>query len=304
MKKILTYLSVFLLIFILFSCDKPAPTELVDDTANELEVEVITKDLNDQYYTAGSDTSGITQDLTGFTNLISVSGIKITKSDQTYNFNLAQAFFFDKSKPVRYNDQRLLAYRTRTPGTVKFDGLNAREVPFRIKYRDNGEQKDTLLGGKYILYNMFNIGLPDQFLFHYNSNVTFEFIPDMGQGNYVSFVISTPPEIYGNVILEGRRSERNLSATLRWNTKNERKISIILGLTKQGQNSSVPVYRFRTRDDGQVFIPQRLLNVLPLENFEKIVVTFIRSYEGYHENGNNDLFVSSQSIHSIFIDIP
>jgi hypothetical protein len=302
MKKILTYLSIFSLIFILYSCDKPAPTELVDDTDSELEVEVITKDLNDQYYTPGSDTSGITQGLTGLTNLISVSGIKITKNDQPYSFNLAQAFFFDKSKPVWYRDQRLLAYRTITPGTIWFDGLEAREVPFRIKYRDHGEQKDTLLGGKYILYNMFNIGLPDQFLFHYNSNVTFKFLPDIGQE--ISFLIPTPPEIIGNVILEGSRSGGNFGAMLKWNAKNERKISIILGLTKQGQNSSIPVYRFRTRDDGEVFIPPRLLNILPLESFEKVVVTFIRSYEGYYENGNNDLLVSSQSIHSIFIDIP
>ena len=305
MKKILTYLVISASAFIFFSCDKPAPTQLFDDTNNELEVELLNKDLDDEYYSSGADTSGITQDLTGVTNLISVSGIKFTKNNETYSFNLAQAIFFDKSKPpIRYSNQKLLAYRTRTPGTVKFDGLEARVVPFRIKFRDQGEQRDTLLGGKYILYNMFNIGLPDQFIFHYNSNVTFEFLPDFGQGNNVSFVIPTPQEINGNVILEGRRINRNLQAILRWNAKYERKISIVIGLIRQGQTLSVPVYRFRTEDDGEVLIPGRLLNELPLENFENIVVTFIRSYEGYRGNGNNELFVSSQSIHSIVIEIP
>jgi hypothetical protein len=127
-------------------------------------------------------------------------------------------------------------------------------------------------------------------------------VPVIGQE--ISFLIPTPSEINGNVILEGRRSEGNLGAYLRWNSKHERKISIILGLKKSDTLASIPVYRFKTRDDGEVFIPSRLLNVLQIENFEKVVVTFIRSYEGYHENGNNELLVSSQSIHSIVIDIP
>src|SRR4030066_322796 len=118
MKKLLTYLIISASVFILFSCDKPAPTQLVDDTNNDLEVELLNKDLDDQYVISGSDTSGITQDLTGITNLISISGIKFTKNNETYSFDLAQAIFFDKSKPpVRYSDQKLLAYRTRTPGT-------------------------------------------------------------------------------------------------------------------------------------------------------------------------------------------
>ncbi|MFI5237630.1 MAG: hypothetical protein ACHQLA_06825 [Ignavibacteriales bacterium] len=304
MKKIFTYLSALSFIFILLSCDKPAPTELIDDSTDDYEVEVITKNPEDQYYTSGSDTSGITQDFTGITNLISVSGIKITKNNETYNFSLAQAFFFDKSRPIRYSDQRLLAYKTITPGVIKFDGLEAHVVPFRIRYRDRGEPRDTLLGGKYILYNMFNIGLPDQFIFHYNSNVTFEFIPDFGQGNNVEFLIPTPQEISGKLILEGRRGEGNLAAVLQWNANHERKISIIVGLIRQGQTLSIPIYRFRALDDGEVKIPGRLLNELPLDNFEKIVVTFIRSYEGFHDDGENDLLVSSQSIHSIVIDIP
>ena len=35
MKKILTYLMILIGALILFSCDKPAPTQLVDDTNNE-----------------------------------------------------------------------------------------------------------------------------------------------------------------------------------------------------------------------------------------------------------------------------
>ena len=302
MKKILTYLTVLSFIFILFGCDKPAPTQLIDDTNDELEIEVLTNDLDNQYYTSGFDTSGITQDLTGITNLISVSGIKITNKNGTIDLSLAQAMFFDKSKPIKYSSGKLLAYRTLTPGIIKFNGTEANIVPYRIRYRDMGMMKDTLVGSKYLLYNIIG-GLPDPFYFNYDSNISFEFIPS-GGGNNLSFNILTPHEINGNVFLEGKKIERNLRAVLQWNAMHERKISVIVGLIHKGQRLSIPVYRFRTWDDGEVIIPGRLLNELPLENFEKIVITFIRSYEGHHVNGSNDLLVSSQSIHSIVIDIP
>ncbi len=91
---------------------------------------------------------------------------------------------------------------------------------------------------------------------------------------------------------------------LSWNPIGNKKITIIVGLIRLNQISSIPVYRIRTGDDGELRIPDRYLNQIPLERFEKIVFTFVRSYEGYHGNGNNELFVSSQSIHSIVIDIP
>ena len=133
--------------------------------------------------------------------------------------------------------------------------------------------------------------------------MSFEFDPIL-PGENISFNIPTPIEINGSVILEGSKSERNLRALLQWNAMQEKKVAIIIGFIRPGQKFSIPVYKFKTRDDGEVKIPGRLLNELPLDNFEKIVVTFVRSYEGYHDNGANDLLVSSQSIHSIIIDIP
>jgi hypothetical protein len=301
MKKILTYLLISISAFILFSCDKPAPTQLIDDTNNELEVELLNKDL-DNPYSSGADTSGITQDLTGITNLISVSGIKITTENRTSEFSLAQAMFFDKSKPINYSDGRLLAYKTFIPGIIKFNGAEASVVPYRIRFKDMGIQKDTLVGNKYLLYNIFG-GFPDPFYFSYNSSVSFEFAP-FGPGENISFNIPTPQEIVGSVTLSGNRRNENLDVLLHWNPIGIKKITVIVGLTRPNQISSIPVYRMRTRDDGELRIPGRYLNQLPLENFEKIVFTFVRSYEYTHRNGDNDLFVSSQSIHSIVIDIP
>jgi len=301
MKKLLTYLIISASLFILVSCDKPAPTQLIDDTNNDLEVELLNKDL-DNPSSNGTDTSGITQDLTGVTNLISVSGIKITTENRTNEFSLAQAMFFDKSKPIKYSDGRLLAYKTVIPGTIKFNGTEAHIVPYRIKYREGGTPKDTLIGGKYLLYNIAN-GLPDPFYSPYGASVTFEYVPFIG-GNNISFNILTPHEINGIVSLSGSKMNKNLEATLNWNAIGEKRVLVIIGLIRRDQLQSVPVYKMKTPDDGELRIPGRYLNQLPLDRFEKIVFTFVRSFEGYHENGNNDLLVSSQSIHSIVIDIP
>jgi hypothetical protein len=301
MKKLLTYLIISASLFILVSCDKPAPTQLVDDTNNDLEVELLNIDLDNPSF-SGTDTSGITQDLTGVTNLISVSGIKISSENRISEFSLAQAMFFDKSKPIKYSDGRLLAYKTIIPGTIKFNGTEAHIVPYRIRFREGGMPKDTLLGGKYLLYNI-SYGTPDPFYFEYSSNVSFEFDPIL-PGENISFNIPTPSQINGIVSLSGNKINRNLEVTLNWNGMGERRVSVIIGLIRPGQLQSIPVYRLKTPDDGEMKIPGRFFKELPLENFEKIVFTFVRSYEGYRGSGNNELLVSSQSIHSIVIDIP
>jgi hypothetical protein len=301
MKKLLTYLIISASVFILVSCDKPAPTQLIDDTSDDFEVELLNQDL-DNPYSNGTDTSGITQDLTGITNLISVSGIKITTENRTNEFSLAQAMFFDKSKPIKYSDGRLLAYKTIIPGTIKFNGTEAHIIPYRIRFREGGTQKDTLVGGKYLLYNIFG-GYPDPFYFGYNSNVSFEFDPIL-PGENISFNIPTPHQINGIVSLSGNKINKNLEATLNWNGRGEKRISVVVGLMRPGQLQSIPVYRLKTPDDGELRIPGRFFNQLPLDRFEKIVFTFVRSYEGYRGSGANELLVSSQSIHSIVIDIP
>lgn len=300
MKKILIYLVISTTAFILSSCDKPAPTQLIDDTNNELEVELLNKDLENPYL-SGADTSGITQDLTGITNLISISGIKITNENRTSEFSLAQAMFFDKSIPIKYSDGRILAYKAIIRGTIKFNGTEAHIVPYRIRYREGGIPKDTLIGNKYLLYNIFG-GFPDPFYFNYNSNVSFEFDPIL-PGENISFNIPTPNQMNGIVSLSGSKMSKNLEATLNWNGRGEKRISVIIGVIDSG-GISIPIYKMKTADDGFLRIPGRYFSQLPLDRFEKIVFTFVRSYEGYHSNGENDLFASSQSIHSIIIDIP
>lgn len=296
MKKIFTYLVFFFFGLLLFSCDKPAPTELVEDSVDEFEA--LNKD-----YVSGADTSGITQDITRLDNLISVSGIKITKGNTTLDISLAQAIFFDKTKPIKVGG-RLLAYRTVTPflgSNVKFDGYGSHVVPYVLKYFKNGIQDTITIGNKYVLFRINGLG--DQFIYYYGSNVRFEIDPIIGQ--LVSFDIQTPPEINGNVHLSGSKSSGNLETVLNWNSRGDRRISIIIGIMKDDTSKAISIYRIRTTDDGIMRIPQWLLKGLPLSEIKNFVFTFVRSYEEEtNGNGNNKLYLSSQSIHSIIIDIP
>ena len=305
MKKILTFLTISASVLLLASCDKPAPTQLIDDTNNDYEVELLNKDLENQYYTSGSDTSGITQDITRITNLISVSGVKITNAIGTKYFSLAQAMFFDKSKPINYSDGRLLAYQTfAPPATIKFNGTESHIVPYRIKFWDNGVQRDTLIGAKYVLLNYNNYGQPDPFYFSYDASVSCAYYSLSGEDS-ITFSILTPQEITGTVKLDGNKSNHNLGVTFNWNPGKTRTITIIVGLIRPNQLHPIPIYKIKTEDDGHLRFPGRYLSQLPLQNFEKLVFTFVRSIEDHYGGYRYNVFTtSSQSIHSIVIDIP
>ena len=299
MKKIVTYLLIALTGLIYSACDKPAPTELIDDSLEELaEYEILGKDLNDEFYSNGFDTTGVTQDLNRLPNLISLSGIKVTGvNGETDEFSFAQSVFFDRTEPVFYSDGRLLAFQTITPGVVRFDNRIARVVPFHIRYRDNGVLRNTTLGDKYILFSGRR-GDMDDFRYRYNSMMNFRL-------NEVTFDIPTPKEIEGNVEILGSRSNGDLRALLRWNNgKNNETVTIVIGARLRDRHIVMPLYRVRTMDDGRLLIPPRFINEIPFQQFDKIVFTFIRRFENTHNNGDNNLRISSQSIHSIVVNLP
>ena len=77
MKKYFLYIIV-LFAFIYSGCDKPGPTELVADEET-YDVEILGKDINDEFYSNGYDSSGVIEDRSNFASIISVSGIKLDK---------------------------------------------------------------------------------------------------------------------------------------------------------------------------------------------------------------------------------
>ncbi len=302
MKKLLKYLFIVSVSLFLFGCDKPAPTELFDDTQEEFaEYEVLGRDINDEFYSNGFDTTGVTQDLHELPNLISLSGIKVTNiHHQTDEFSFAQSIFFDRTEKIFSPGGRFLGFRSITPGIVRFDNKIARIIPLIVRYRENGILKDTTLGDKYTLFSGRH-GNMDQFRYRHNSMMNFRL---NFFGEEVSFDIPTPVEITGTVEILGSRTQDDLRALLHWNRGNTPDITIIIGARVRNRDIVMPLYRVRTRDDGELLIPTRFIKEIPLQNFDRVVFTFIRRFEGTHrDDGGNDLLVSSQSIHSIVVNL-
>jgi hypothetical protein len=299
MKNLKIYPLYFLLLPLFFGCDKPAPTELINDS-DKLEIEVISQDTGDEFYSSGFDTTGIIYRPSVFANTVTISGVKITTHGITVKSELAQAVFFDKGMPVYSSDGRLLGYRTRLAGSVEFNNVPAALRPYVIRFRNrnSGNLGADTLGLRYILYN--RQGSPgEDFNYSYGSNVNFRLTPFSGLPFTID--IPTPSEITGSVRVEGSRSRNNLKAALSWNSMNTGSVEVIISVRNRG--SVFPLFRIRVEDDGKLEIPGRLLNQIPLERFEKLVFSIVRKIEIQHQ-GNPEIYILSQSIHSLVVDIP
>ena len=210
MKHFKTYLILFVGFLVINGCDKPAITELTQDDQQQLQVEVLAKDTNDEYYSA--DSSGVVDDLNSYANVVTLSGIKITNGSTTINTAFAQTIFFDKSRPVRRRNGRLLGYYTRLLGNAQFNGVETKSVPYKIRYNDGGTLQELTLGIRHVLNSAFR---NQDFSYQYNSSVafSFDFLLALG-GNSFNFDIPTPPEITGSCRLEGKRNNNTLKAKL------------------------------------------------------------------------------------------
>lgn len=303
MKILIIYFNIILLIavgFVLSSCNSPAPTELVQDNSpaqNQVQYQVITKDPADAFYSNGFDTTGVTSVIPNNLNVINISGTKVTENNSTRTISFAQAIFLDKTHPVMGPGGRLIGYKTFIPGMLKFNGVIADSTPYNVKFSYKGNIQDSLLGNMYITNNHFN--------FDYNSLVRVQYYPGrFMHGNPIDFYVPTPTEIRGTIKISGKIANKTLSAAVNWNKINPRdSVELILGAVSL-QGSSFPLYRIRTLDIGKLNIPPKLLNEIPTNTFNKLVFTFVRRISISHKEGSSDLYVLSQSIHSIILDIP
>ncbi len=307
MKNIIIYNFLALLIItvtMLIGCDSPAPTELVQDNnsaQNPIQVQVITKDTSDSFYNNGFDTTGVSVSDTGYSSVIYVSGTKVTYHSLTEKISFAQALFFDRNNPVRGQNGRLIGYHTLLPGEILFDDHPARLAPYRIGYYYMGNHIDTLLGSRYILSSRMFSPM-HQFDFYFNSIVNFQIVTASGKS--ISFDIPTPAEVIGKVKLTGKRQNNTLAAELDWNSTYQKHIEVILGVVPKNQKNPVPLFKIMANDSGKLIIPTKLLNSIPSNKYDKIVFTFVRILAASKFINGNNILVSSQSIHSIILDIP
>ena len=310
MKKLFINITLSLVLVALSliynGCDTPAPTELVIDNNTTIEdqvnVEIITKDTQDEFYSNGFDSTGVAQRLHNFGSVIVVTGAKISNRASTIKFSLAEAVFFDRSKPVMNMHGHVVGFHTVMPGVVKFNGKKAKLRPLKIKFRNGNTKVDTTLGFMYVAFSG-RLNSMDPFGYNFRSKVNFQLNPTMGPPR--SFNIPTPEEITGKVTFNGHKADKNLKAVLEWNKSTTgQKIEVVLGAVLKGSNVSFPLYRLTTRDDGRLVVPSQLLNTIPFERFDKIIFSFVRRLEFDNGSGSNRLKILSQSIHSIIIDIP
>lgn len=303
MKKLFLYITV-LGAFIYYGCDTPGPTELVDNPneSDNLEVEIIGKDLENEYYSNGFDTTGVTEVVQNYASIISVSGIKLTRDGRTDNISTALTFLFDRTKPFRSPQGNIIGYSTVVPGIIKFNDVTARLTNYRVRYREAGVLIDTVLGKKYELFNINGRAFNDPFIFPYNSTISFSYNPFIGPSS--GFDIITPKEITGNVKLVRLPNQNKIRAELTWQGENVNNFSIILGGVRNSNQQVFPFFRIKTNDDGSLVIPNSILKNIPRDRFNKISITFIRKYDKLTQIQNTELYVSSQSIHTIIVEIP
>ncbi len=309
MKKVKSYIVVIFSGLLLYTagCDNPAPTQLVQDnpdSQNPVQVQVLTKDTSNEYYSNGFDTTGVATNYSGNTDVITISGVKTTAAGITTNNYLAQAIFFDRSKPIFTSKGKMMGYGTRNLGEVRFNSQIASIIPYYLRFNDSGVHVVDSLGVQYLRSGSLN-----PFGFVYNSSVSFQLIKRrmIGMGrDTISFDIPTPDEITGSIDLSGSKANQTLNAVLHWNKSyvaNDT-IEVILGVKVRGTNISFPLYMLEAKDSGKLTVPPKLLNGIPFANYDRLVFTFVRRLESQQNIQGNDLTVLSQSIHSFIIKIP
>ena len=295
MKSRFKYFIILLLSNFYLGCNNPPPTALVDQEDN-FQIEVINKNPTDPT-NFGIDTSGLKGNSVRFENIISVTGSKTTIRGFTTKTSFAQAVFFDKSKPVLGLNNKLIGYKTRTPGTIFFNNKKAMLRELRVRY---GIVRDTSLGLRYVLHRRGNIG--DAFEIDFSNKVRFTFLPDSAALSTISFDIPTLPEIVLTAKLIGRKQDGDLNLLLEWNAAYVNDFEILMSFV-DNQNEIIPLYKIKTADDGNFKVPKNLLNELSTR-FNSILFTLTRRLEKQHSHENSELFVISQSISSILVDIP
>jgi hypothetical protein len=301
MKKHLLNIGLTLIIIIgLISCQEPGPTELLPDENtidDDLQIELLSPSPDEFVYANGYDSTGITQPTPTRASIITVNDIKNTTGSTTLESAFYGAVFFDKQSPIKNNAGKTIGYKTRYIGRTFFNGDTARVLPYILRYKEQGQIKDTLAGLLHLLRINSRRGRHPN-----NDFIKFRLNPIIGQS--IQFNILTPPEVTGNVRISGTPGASDFGLDLTWNKANT-PIEIILGGQLKNRDEAFPLYRLRTKDDGHLRIPGSLLRKIPFDHFKQLVITFIRRFNtNITGNSLNDNFVSANNIHNIRLPVP
>ncbi len=304
-KKILS----LTLVISFFACEDPAPIEIINTAPQDAEITVVNPDPAN-YKITGYDSTGIVEEQILEASVISVSGIKNTIENVTIYKGYGEAIFFDKDKPILNVNNRVIGFSTKDTRSVKFNGQNALVEPLRIRYVENGNLKDTLVGIKHtITYR--RVFIPQNHDFPYNNNFDIEIIDDVGFSNNLR--LKLPDEIFGKVELIGNEKRGTQGLLLSWNESQLSNVlaegildeEVIVGGILKNKNQLVPLIRFRQFTSNKFEIKNSLIkDIVYSDRFDYLVFTFLRKIRKTNStNSLGDIYFASQSIHNIWVKI-
>jgi hypothetical protein len=287
---------------IITSCNETSPTELISSSQNDdvAKIELFSSTPANPTYQNGYDSVGIFSTVDpNYSSVISVSSVKTSNNSKTNEYCLAQAFFFDKDKPVRNHKGEKIGYKAEPPGIVSFDNIPVRKETFRLNFGQGGARKDTAAGYYGVLCS--KAAGEGNFTFKYNSKIDFTL---KTISSTIKFDIATPAGITGSVAVEGKHtSQSGFNINLAWNKIGDDSVDIVLGAIMQAGEQARPIVHFKAKDSGHLKIPQGILSSLQYDKYKKLVFTFIRK-KTTSSNLLKDNYILAQSIHSIKVNIP
>ncbi|MEE9429628.1 MAG: hypothetical protein V3V16_01230 [Melioribacteraceae bacterium] len=300
MKYLIPNIILALLLLLTFvRCDDPLPTELINNE-EEVEIEVINSEPNSIVIT-GYDSTGIVDILPRSQTVISLSGIKNTINGRTFYKGNTEAIFYDTTKSVFAQENKFIGFKTFENGRVKVGDRIARLVPHFLKYRENFEIKETLVGVKHvILYE--NTLLPNVNKLPYNENIRIEFKNRFDHQS--SFVARLPKEIIGKINVIGNKEKNNLKIDIIWDNNFTEQDEIIVGgiIKEKDRREMIPLFRLKKFRKNNFTIPNSLIKQILAGDYSSLVVSFIRKTRITKPTSRlGDIYIASQSIHNIWI---
>ncbi|MBI1936726.1 MAG: hypothetical protein HYS25_01235 [Ignavibacteriales bacterium] len=305
--KTIKYILIASTLFMLFRCTNPSPTELIQDNTavneNLQQIEVVSPDPDTYVYSNGYDSTGIVEPYLNKSSVISLSGIKYSNFDDGSQADYYYAVFNDKSMPILNTMGTRLGFWARMMGGVRFNNVVASPMQNRIRYLQNGEVHDTVIGYRFVLTRKM-MHSHNKFEFPYNSKLNVRV--DESRNSFFQIDVPTPAEISGEVNASGSPSRNNLTLNLKWNGTNQGIIEIVIGVLEDSGNEIFPLLKLTGADNGKMKISSSILEKLPDRVYKKLVITFIRRQtKEIPENSIlKDSYIVSQSIHNIKVEIP
>lgn len=303
-KKIIKPILYISLLFLL-SCENPVPVDLIDSSQqseDDLEIEVLSTNPDDETNSSDVDTTGYNNPRFDYQGEIFLSKNIINYQSTTVESNFAQTILFDKSNPIRNWNNRIVGYHSRDLLNVRYNNHYARKVRYTVKVNQGGNIVDSVLGNKYILFYKSNFIYSDSIDFEFGSPVNVELVHSPARR--FSRDLLMPEKILGNIKIN-TSTNAEYKTILEWNGLNKDKIQIIIGAyTKNIIPILIPLYRLKTKDDGNLILPKNLIESIPKNKFGKLAFIFIRQNNELINFNGEQIFSRTQSTNTHIINIP